>query len=268
VLSRVKSRAREIRFRRKVAQDSYQHGHFDGGDLDTWIRAGISGYQQWYQHVEFGGGIEAHVTTPPNWSPAPHLNEHSGLDRWNAIIKRNLPDVGGMRVLDLGCNVGLYSIELARLGAREVIGVDRDLNIRQRTGALPRVNLVSQAEFVKEALELREGQVTGFPVIYKAIDFQNLSEIQKLGRFDLILALNVVYHELDRAPDLLKTLSDMTDNIVLQSSIAHPDPIKRWAAPSWNVEELLRNGFTQVTVDSPQSYQQPVITGIRRDTRN
>lgn len=268
MLSRLKGRVREIRYSRKVEQDAYRHEDFQGGELESWIQAGIEGYQQWYQHVDFGGGIEAHVTTPPNWSPTPHLNVDAGLDRWNAIVKHHIPNVAGMRVLDLGCNVGLYCIELARMGAREVIGVDRDLSIRQRTGGLPRVNLVSQAEFVKRAIELRDGKGTHFPINYKAIDFRNLAEIQELGYFDLILALNVVYHELDRAPALLKTLSEMTDAIVLQSSIAHPDPIKKWAAPSWNVDQLLKNGFTKVTVDSPEGYQQPVIVGTRHDSNH
>ena len=266
MLDGLMSRGRAVRFRRPVLEHPYQHPDYAGGDLDTWIRSGITGYQQWYQHVDFGGGVEAHVTTPPRWEPDPNRDANAGLDRWNRIIRRNLPDVSGMRVLDLGCNVGLYSIELARMGAREVIGVDRDLGIRQRTGSLPRVDLVSQAEFVKQALELREG--ASFPVTYRAIDFQDHIALGQLGKFDLVLALNVLYHELDRAPALLKALSTMTDRIVLQSSTVHPEPIRRWAAPSWSVEALLKNGFTEVFVDSPADYPQPVITGSRHGDRH
>lgn len=260
------SRIRSMRYSRAVTEHSYRHPDYLEGDLDAWIRLGIAGYQQWYQHIDFGKGIEAHVTVPPNWTPDPSANTGAGLDRWNEIIKRNLPDVRGMRVLDLGCNVGLFSIELARMGAREVVGVDRDMHIRQRTGSLPRVDLISQANFVKRAFELRGG-IT-FPVSYKAIDFGDLRSLQVLGRFDLVLALNVVYHELDRAPALIRLLSGMTNEIVLQSSVVHPPPIQRWASPGWSVQVLLQNGFTRVAVDSPEEYLQPVITGSRCVDRN
>jgi len=254
-----------LTYTREVPTVSFKHSQFDGKDLDSWIRQGILGYQQWYQSVDFGNGVVADVTVPPDWRPRPDLNPGSGLDRWNYIVSRNLPDLTGSRVLDLGCNVGLYSIELARMGAREVVAVDRDTSIRQRTGRLPRVDLISQAEFVHEALQYRENR--NFPVIYQAIDFKNLSELKRLGWFDLILALNVVYHELDRAPSLVETLGRMTDVLVLQSSVVHPSPIREWASPSKSVEMLTAAGFDYVTVDHPRGYLQPIIRGVRKKSQ-
>ena len=253
---------RRISYLRNVPTHRFKHSEFDGYDLDLWIQRGILGYQQWYQSVDFGNGIIADVTTPPDWQPRPELNPGSGLDRWNFIIRRNLPDVQGMRVLDLGCNVGLYSIELARMGAREVVAVDRDTTIRQRTGQLPRVDIVSQAEFVREAFELREGKK--YPVTFQAINFKNLTALKSLGWFDLILALNVVYHELDRAPSLVNTLGEMTNEIVLQGSVVHPPPIRDWALPKTSVEMLTVAGFDFVTVDYPFGYSQPVVRGVRK----
>lgn len=255
-------RWRSLTYRKKVPILDFKHSEFDGNDLDSWIRRGIVGYQQWYQSVDFGNGLVADVTTPPDWRPHPELNPGSGLDRWNFIVRRNLPDLRGMRVLDLGCNVGLYSIEMARMGAREVVAVDRDTTIRQRTGQLPKVNLVAQAEFVRKAFELRED--TNFPVEFKAIDFKDLKAIKALGWFDLILALNVVYHELDRAPQLVATLGQMTNDLVLQSSVVHPEPIREWALPGKAVEMLTAAGFDFVSVDHPYTYSQPVIRGIRK----
>jgi 2-polyprenyl-3-methyl-5-hydroxy-6-metoxy-1,4-benzoquinol methylase len=263
MLEKLKSRWRSATYAREVDVHTYKHDAWDGEDLDGWIRSGIVGYQQWYQHVDFGDGIEAHVTAPPNWVPDSSRDEGAGLDRWNLIIRRNLPDVSGLRVLDLGCNVGLYSLELARLGAREVVGVDRDISIRQRTGQLPRVDLVSQANFVRDAFELREDRA--FPIVFKAIDFQNLRALESLGQFDLIVALNVVYHELERAPALVQTLGRMTSDLVLQSSIAHPSPIREWATPSATVDMLTDAGFDRIFVDCPQGYLQPVVRGIRTE---
>ena len=259
-------KVRRIYYLRNVPTHGFKHSEFDGYDLDSWIQRGILGYQQWYQSVDFGNGIIADVTAPPDWQPRPELNPGSGLDRWNFIIRRNLPDVQGMRVLDLGCNVGLYSIELARMGAREVVAVDRDTTIRQHTGRLPRVDLVSQAEFVREAFELRESKK--YPVKFQAIDFNNLTALKSLGWFDLILALNVVYHELDRAPSLVNTLGEMTNDLVLQGSVGHPAPIREWALPERSVQMLTTAGFDFVTVDYPYGYSQPVVRGVREQKTN
>ncbi len=259
------AKLRALHYLKNVPTISFTHSDFVGGDLDLWIRSGILGYQQWYQSVDFGSGIIADVTTPPDWQPHPELNPGSGLDRWNFIIRRNLPDVRNLRVLDLGCNVGLYSIEIARMGAREVVSVDRDATMRQRTGQLPRVNLVSQAEFVRRAFELRENR--SYPIKIKAIDFKDLAALRGLGRFDLILALNVVYHELDRAPSLIGALAEMTDDLVLQSSVVHPTPIREWASVGKSVEMLTAAGFNYVTVDHPCGYTQPVVRGIRKQSQ-
>lgn len=261
ILKSLRALIRELINPEPVPTHSFRHEDYDGSDLTAWITRGIAGYQQWYQHVDFGNGVNAHVTAPPKWEPNPLLNSNSGLDRFEFIIKRNLPNVTGMRILDLGCNVGLFSLALARLGASEVIGVDRDTSIRHRTGRLPFVDLVSQAQFVKKAFEIQENTV--FPVSYIAIDFQDLAKLQELGKFDLVLALNVVYHELTGAPELIKALGQMTDLIVLQSSIAHGEPIKGWAAPGKNAEMLMAAGFDRITIDAPPGYLQPVIRGDR-----
>ncbi|MDD1775341.1 MAG: METTL5 family protein [Methanobacterium sp.] len=42
---------------------------------------------------------------------------------WNAHV---LGDIGGLKVVDLGCGTGIFSIGAALLGAREVVGVDID----------------------------------------------------------------------------------------------------------------------------------------------
>lgn len=258
VVERLQTIIRTLDYGRTLPKHNFQHREFDGKDFDVWLKQGIDGYQQWYQCVDFGNGAIAHVTSPPRWEPNPDLDAGAGMDRFDFIIKRNLPDLKDLRVLDLGCNVGLYSIALAKLGAREVIGVDRGPSIRQRTGRLPYVDLVSQANFVKSAFEILER--TAFPITYRAIDFRDLGQLESLGHFDLILALNVVYHELDRAPELVSALSRMTRYLLLQSSLSHPPPISRWARTDKNVEMLVEAGFDEITIDCPIGYPQPVIS--------
>jgi SAM-dependent methyltransferase len=235
----------------------YVHPKFPGGDIDAWINQGIRGYKQWYQPVDFGDGLRAHVTIPPDWNPAPELDEFSGLSRWNFIVKRNIPDVRGKRVLDVGCNVGVFSIELSRLGAKEVIGVDRDFEIPQKPDYLPRQDIVSQAEFVRDAISLKTAE--SFNIKYKPIDFSNYNSYTSLGHFDVIMALNVAYHELEGMEPMLTTLGSMTDVLILQTALSHGSPIKEWASLPTHVDILTRIGFTSIVIDAPAGYEQPVL---------
>jgi SAM-dependent methyltransferase len=235
----------------------YVHPKFTGGDLAAWINQGIHGYKQWYQPVDFGDGLKAHVTIPPDWHPNPELDEFSGLTRWEYIVRRNIPDVKGMRVLDVGCNVGVFSIELSRLGAKEVIGVDRDFEIPQKPDFLPRQNIVSQAEFVRDAISLKTGETLN--IEYKPINFSNYQSYTNLGQFDVIMALNVAYHELEGMEPMLTTLASMTNVLVLQTALSHGSPIKEWASLPVHVEILTRIGFTSIVIDAPTGYEQPVI---------
>lgn len=236
---------------------AYEHPNYSGKDLNDWINAGIKGYKQWYQPVDFGDGIKAHVTIPPDWEPTPELDEHSGISRWEYIVKRNIPDVTGMRVLDVGCNVGVYSLELSKLGAKEVIGVDRDFDIPQKPDFLPRQNIVSQAEFVRDAIALKSN--ISFNIVYKPINFSDYKSYINLGKFDLIMALNVAYHELEGMEEMLRTLGSMTNTLILQTALSHGSPIKEWASLPKHVEILTKIGFTSIEIDAPVGYEQPMI---------
>lgn len=218
-------------------------------DINEWIRKGILRFREWYQPVDFGNGIVAHETEPPDWKPQPNMfdDKTRGMSKWDYIVKRHIPNVKGMRILDLGCSVGLFSIELARMGAMEVIGIDRDETIIKHAHYYPS-NVIAQAEFVKKAFEIKEN--TKFPITYIAHDIGRLSELN-LGHFDLIFALNVVYHELDGTPKLLKQLSDMTGHLILQTNLKHSSELKKWANPIFLVEQLINVGFTNIEIDAP-----------------
>ena len=239
----------------------FVHRPFAGGDVQSWIQEGINGYKQWYQYVDFGDGIVAHVTRPPDWKAAPEFDESSGLERWKLNIKKNLPDLEGKKVLDLGCNVGLYTLEMARMGAAKVVGVDRDVYVSHRTGGLPKQDIVSQANFVKEAFSLVNGE--SLPVEYLGLDTCNLRSVASLGKFDVVLALNIVYHTLDLMPSLLQTLSAMTDYLVLQASQGHTGPVGKWASLITHIEILSKLGFTRILIDSPLNNLQPVVVATR-----
>lgn len=230
-------------------------------EINQWIRQGIKCFREWYQPVDFGDGIIANVTRPPDWKPAPEFNQERGYSKWNYIIKRNMPELQGKRVLDLGCNNGIISLQIAKSGAKEVIGIDRDEFIHQKTyQELPIQNIIEQANFVKKAFELKEK--TTYNVHYIPCDISNIESLN-LGKFDIILALCVLYHEMEGMPALIKILSMMTDFLVLQTSLTHQGDLAKWADLYVQVKYLHEAGFSKINIDAPLGYHLPMIIGMK-----
>jgi 2-polyprenyl-3-methyl-5-hydroxy-6-metoxy-1,4-benzoquinol methylase len=93
-----------------------------------------------------------------------------------------------MRILDLACLEGLYSVEFARRGAR-VVGIEgREPNIEK-------------AKFAKRVLALENLEfVLG--------DVRDLSR-ERYGEFDIVLCLGILYH-LD-APDVFRFIQKISE---------------------------------------------------------
>jgi len=127
------------------------------------LRKEIQKLRPWYQNVQFNDKVSA-------------ISSHSKLSgecAWN-YIKQLLPkSLEGKRVLDLGSNGGLFCIRTAQMGAKEVIGVEREPKHLRQCAFLKRYFDTPNVKFVNGSLE-------------------NLSSMG-LGKFDIILAIAVLY---------------------------------------------------------------------------
>lgn len=93
--------------------------------------------------------------------------------KWRQISDHLPADLTGWRALDIGCNAGFYTIELARRGAH-VLGIDIDAHfLAQANWAMSRFGLNDRVDL------LRAG-------VYDLPAFE--------GRFDLVLFMGVFYH--------------------------------------------------------------------------
>ncbi|PIQ21657.1 MAG: TIGR04290 family methyltransferase [Cytophagales bacterium CG18_big_fil_WC_8_21_14_2_50_42_9] len=93
--------------------------------------------------------------------------------KWQEIQSYIPADLSGWKVLDIGCNAGFYTIELAKRGA-QVIGIDVDTHyLKQATWIAKQFGLEAQVEF-------RHLQV---------YDVAHMEE-----EFDLIWYMGVLYH--------------------------------------------------------------------------
>src|SRR4051812_23965933 len=118
----------------------------------------------WFHNLHFPDGTQTAPDHPLGDFPA---------FKW-AQIGRALPmDMRGMRALDIGCNAGFYSFELARRGA-SVLAIDHD------------------PHYLAQALYARERMRLPTDVDFREMGVYDLPELS--ARFDIILFLGVLYH--------------------------------------------------------------------------
>jgi len=213
------------------------------------IRARIKEFT-WYTPVDFGNGVIA----TGDFKTVTHLDDiHFGLGKWKYIIERNLPDLQGKRVMDIGCNNGVSCIHMARMGAKEVFGIDSE-----KTWP----NWKSQARFVKEALEWRCN--AKYPITYIDTDMEKISELN-LGRFDVVTALCCIYYlEDEKILSLLKHFREHVDYLLIQCNTRKQDQtpeVHRRAVPEYIRSVLREVGYPYIYSDEPFFYERPVVVG-------
>lgn len=137
------------------------------------IRRIIARYPRWYQNIRFGFLLE---TNSPIRSIAKDILR---ITTKNDTIISSLPDLTGKKVIDIGCNAGLYSLHAGMKGAAHVLGVDRN------------EMFVAQARDVAEVFR-RQGK----PVA--RVEFREVTDIndnlELLADRDVFMACAVLYH--------------------------------------------------------------------------
>jgi tRNA (mo5U34)-methyltransferase len=123
---------------------------------------GIADLGPWFHNLHLPGGIQ---TCPEHWA--------GDFPRWKWLeFEGHIPrDMKGWRVLDIGCNAGFYSFELARRGA-DVLGVEID------------PHYLAQARWAAERFGLKNVRFAR----------RQLYELDTAERFDLIVFMGVFYH--------------------------------------------------------------------------
>lgn len=166
----------------------------------NYILKKIDELRPWYQSIELDGMMT-------------RRHGPSSIKLWKSI-KAALPrNLEGKRILDLGCNAGHYSIQVALLGAKEVIGIELS------------ELAYAQALFLKEYFESNHGLLN---VKYMN---ENISDVdfKKLGYFDYIFALAILYHldtykgrknvvkTFPNRNRIIKILTEIGDNIIVRN---------------------------------------------------
>jgi len=206
-----------------------------------------NGQNSWYYHLHFGYGVAVR--------PDLKRDPHSGENNWAGFLSKHLPDLEGKRVLDIGCNAGLYDLRMIEAGAVEVVGVDVDARIRQ-------------AEFVQDSFAQKTGRDYS-RVRYVAADVTKF-DLTSLGTFDLTCMFCVAYHLGVHINEIMQQLSQITPAVALQGNLVRltkkkyrDRPYQHLAGVRGMVELLETHGFGDVKITAPEGHQKPLVIGVR-----
>jgi tRNA (mo5U34)-methyltransferase len=181
----------------------------------TATRATIERLGPWFHNLHLPDGAQT--------APDHGLGDFPAV-KWAQIADHLPRDLAGWTALDIGCNAGFYSFELARRGAR-VTGLDVDEHyLAQARWAAGQYGLADQVRF-------EQAQV---------YDLAHRTE-----RYDLVLFLGVLYHlrypllGLDIVAEkvgrlmVFQTLTMPGDEVVTDTSTLGIDNRERLLAPGW-----------------------------------
>ena len=143
----------------------------------------------WYHNVVFAPGTASHPATPDY--PA---------SRWRVLDPLVPKTLGGKSVLDIGCNSGIFALEMKKRGAGRVVGID----------IMP--HLLAQSRFASHWFEL--------PLeLYEVGAY----DVESLGSaFDIVVFIGVLYHLKHPLYALEKIASVCKDTMYFQSVVRGP----------------------------------------------
>jgi tRNA (mo5U34)-methyltransferase len=217
----------------------------------------IAALGHWFHNLHLPNGIQ----TAPNHS----LGDFPAY-KWKHLAKNIPPDLSGWTALDIGCNAGFYSFELARRGAT-VTGVDSDPHyLAQACWAARQYNLEHCVKFRQmQVYDLVHSDETYDLVLFMGV-FYHLRYptlaldivAQKVKRMMVFQTLTMpgkeVYEQTDgldiesRAPMLEAGWPKMA---FIEHNFAG-DPTNWWAPNHACVEAMLRASGLKVTSALPQ----------------
>jgi tRNA (mo5U34)-methyltransferase len=151
----------------------------------------IASFPRW--HYEFN--LAGHVT--PIFDPI-FANRHRQRKRYffDALLRICGGSLQGMRVLDLGCNAGFWSLAAAEAGCAFVYGVDgRAMHVEQANFVFE-VNAIDRARYQFDCADIF------------ALDSE------EIGSFDVVLCLGLL-HRVSRPFELLQLMSTVNDDLVV-----------------------------------------------------
>lgn len=170
--------------------------------------------------------------------------------KWQQLKDHVPADLEGWKVLDIGCNAGFYTFELAKRGA-QVLGIDLD------------PHYLRQAKWAAKVLGLEE------QVEFRQMQVYDLWKIQE--RFDLVWFMGVFYHL--RYPMLaLDIIVGKVKRMMVFQTLMMPDNAEKAIQSDYHIndrQEMLEDGWPKMAfiedrlAGDPTNWWVPNQAGIK-----
>lgn len=154
------------------------------------IRARVQSFPRWHYEFDLNG-----VQTPI--FDRRHRNRHAQRKRYffDPLVELCGGSLSGLRVLDLGCNAGFWSLHAIEAEADFVLGVDG------------RQDHIAQAELVFETREIDHDRYSFVATNVFDADFGD-------QRFDIVLCLGFLYH-VAKPFELMELISRLNNDLLV-----------------------------------------------------
>ena len=202
----------------------------------------------WFHSIDMGEGIRTREVAP---LPGPQPDDHP-RERWADLTGVVPADLSGQRILDIGSADGFYTLEFARRGALEVVAVDAW------------AKHVNRVTWLGEYFGL--GNIT--PVLGRIEEL----DVRKIGRFDAVFMLGLLYHLKDPLAGL-EAVSELSDVLYLETISIFDDAnpylylkppqagvhsVAKWIPTTRCIRDMLGTvGFTRVEEVTPPYHSRP-----------
>ena len=128
----------------------------------TYLERRIADLGPWFHNLRLDG-----IETAPDHP----LGDYPNF-KWKGFRSAVPEDLRGRSVLDIGCNAGFYSLEMASRGAERVLAIDHD------------------ARYLEQARLAAE--VSGAAIEFRQMSVYEVGDLNE--EFDLVLFMGVFYH--------------------------------------------------------------------------
>jgi len=228
--------------------------------IALYIETHKDNFPEWYMPLQIGEHtIQARTYPHFNNRPESLEDDTSGIRKWHLTLRRVMPDLKDKIVFDLGCNIGIFSLEMANLGALHVHGFDRGFGIVQPNNHdLGAQSVVQQAYMVRNIYEAYHGRK------WKNVTFheQDLMTLDlKTAQCNVLVAPCVLYHlGAERMEEIIRDASEHIPEIILQANNGHGGELGALSCLSNHVRLLNKYGYTiEQTVMGPVGYPHPCV---------
>jgi SAM-dependent methyltransferase len=126
------------------------------------LRDRIAEFARWHYRFEFDGGISTHVPD------VGRINRQEQRRRYffDALLSVTGGSLAGRRVLDLGCNAGLWSLAALEAGAEFVLGIDAQAVFIEQAQLVFEAKRIERSRFAFECRDIFGGErPSGFDVV-------------------------------------------------------------------------------------------------------